>query len=175
MGAWNNFYLQRMGADNGSPYSVCESVQEWGIWCKSIPFILAGKVKEPASHSWNDEDGDDEYIPAEGLKFEAYTMDVEFGCKKLTSAEASKYGGDAISDVRQKVGAFMEYLRTSGMMKLYSSHTRIGRQNVRLVQFHDNAKWYKDESGFEFLVFKVTFKVNDPVTNVVLPSNVQNG
>ena len=61
MEKWQNFFLQRMGTDEeGQPYPVCESVNEWGIFCKKIPFKIFDKVKEPASRSWNDEDGDDE-------------------------------------------------------------------------------------------------------------------
>jgi hypothetical protein len=54
------------------------------------------------------------------------------------------------------------------MMKMYSSHTRIGRQKVRLESVSDNAKWKTDDEGKEFLVFEVTFKVNDPVTDITL-------
>lgn len=157
MGKWNNFFLQRMGGD----YSVCESVATWGIWCKTIPFKIMDKVKDPAKRTWYDEHGDDEYISSDGLFLEAYTMKVEFGCKKVNSSKAS------VADVRQKVGTFLEYLRTAGMMKLYSSYTRIGRQEVRLESVSDNAKWVSDENG-EFLIFEVTFKVNDPVTDVTL-------
>lgn len=157
MGKWNNFFLQRMG----SGYSVCESVATWGIWCKTIPFKIMDKVKDPAKRTWYDEHGDDEYISSDGLFLEAYTMKVEFGCKKVNSSKAS------VADVRQKVGTFLEYLRTAGMMKLYSSYTRIGRQEVRLESVSDNAKWVSDENG-EFLIFEVTFKVNDPVTDVTL-------
>ena len=80
----------------------------------------------------------------------------------------NKYSSAAVSDVRQSVGNFLEYLRSSGMIKLYSTYTRIGRQNVRLESVSDNATWQSDDQG-EFLIFEVTFKVNDPMTDVVLP------
>lgn len=166
MAKWNNFLLQRMGLDNGSPYPICESVSTWGVFCKSIPFKIMEKTKEPAKRSWNDEHGDDEYIPSGGLMLEAYTMKVEFGCKLLSGRDASTFE-IAVSDVRQKVGTFLSYLRTAGMMKLYSTYTRIGRQNVRLESVSDDAKW-KSEGGEEWLVFSVVLKVNDPVTDVTL-------
>ena len=153
MGKWNNFFLQRMGSN----YPVCESVNTWGVWCKDIPFKIFDKAKAPAKRSWYDEHGDDEFIPSDGLYMEAYTIKVEFGCKKMTS----------VSDVRNNVGAFLKYLQESGMMKMYSSYTRIGRQNVRFDSISDNAKWKTDEEG-EFLIFDVTFKVNDPVTDITL-------
>ena len=159
-----------MGTDgNNVAYPVCESVSTWGIWCKDIPFKLMEKVKEPAKRSWFDEHGDDEYIPAGGLYADAYTMKVEFGCKKTSTS----------TGVRERVGTFLSYLRTSGMLKMYSSYTRIGRQDVRFDSVSDSAKWESDVTvttsgntttytGDEFLIFEVTFKVNDPVTDVVL-------
>lgn len=169
MAAWQNFYLQRMGTDGtGETYPMYESVARWGVWCKDIPFKIFEKVKEPAKRTWNDEHGDDEYISPEGLWLEAYEMEVEFGCKKMTTT----VGGEEVAyvnDVRKAVGDFLEYLRQSGMMKLYSSWTRTGRQEVRLVSVSDDAHWEpSDNGGQEFLVFKVRFKVNDPKTDVKL-------
>lgn len=162
MSKWNNFFLQRMGVGaNNAPYPVNESVSTWGIFCKNIPFKLFDKVKAPSKRIWSDEHGDDEYIPSTGLFLEAYTMKVEFACKKGTDSMSS------VSDVRTNVGNFINYLRESGMMKLYSSHTKIGRQNVRLESVGEKATWISDED-MEFLIFEVTFKVNDPVTNITL-------
>lgn len=168
MKKWRNFFLQRMGEDvGGSSYPVCESVKTWGIWCKDIPFKIIENVKEPAIRTWNDEHGDDEYIPEEGLYVSAYTMEVEFGCKVMPSLNDDNELIPSVANVRINVGAFLEYLRTSGMMNMYSSYTRIGRQNVRLQSVGSDAQWWSDEDG-EFLIFKVTFKVNDPVTNITL-------
>lgn len=167
MKKWRNFFLQRMGETEGSPYPVCESVQTWGVWCKDIPFKIIENVKEPAVRSWNDEHGDDEYIPAGGLYMSAYTMKVEFGCKKMGMATDGTDNIAAVDDVRERVGAFLTYLRTAGMMNMYSSYTRIGRQNVRLAGVDDEATWQSEADG-EFLVFTVTFKVNDPVTDITL-------
>ena len=153
----------------------------WGVWCKDIPFKLWDKAKEPAKRSWNDEHGDDEYIPSTGLWLDAYEMTVEFGCKILDSAIGSSSDEEVahVDDVRTAVGSFLEYLRQSGMMKMYSTHTRIGRQNVRFVSVSDDAHWetevhYETINGVrtevkeEFLIFKVTFKVNDPKTDITL-------
>lgn len=166
MGKWNNFIVQRMGYSTGTtPYPVYESVSQWGIFCKSIPFKIMEKVKEPAKRTWYDENGDDEYIPSGGLYLDAYTMKVEFACKKIGASNV--FDSAEVADVRQKVGLFLSYLKTAGMIKLYSTYTRIGRQNVRLDSVADDAKW-KNDGGQEYLVFSVTFKVNDPVTDVTL-------
>lgn len=171
MSKWNNFFLQKMGVDSSeNPYPVKESVAAWGIFCKDIPFKLMEKVKEPAGRNWHDEHGCDEFIPSTGLYVDAYEMTVELACKKLSSKEATTYGV-SVSDVRTKVNTFLTYLRQSGMMKMYSTHTGIGRQDVRFVSVDNNAKWEKQD-GVEFLVFSVTFKVNDPITDIILtPTN----
>ena len=170
MGNWNNFFMQKMPSSGSlTTPPVYESVDDFGIWCKGIPFKLYGKVKETYSNTWLDEQGDDEYLPDE-LMMEAYQMEVEFGCKLTTS----------VSDVREKVSLFLDYLRgadlgaTGTRLKIYSTYTRIGRQDVRLLEVSDDAEWYS-EGGEEFLVFKVVFKVNDPVTDITLTKVVSNG
>lgn len=168
MSKWRNFFLQRMGTPpTGLAYPVYESVKQWGVWCKDIPFKLLDNIKEPAKRSWPGKNGDDEYIGSDGLYAEAYSMEVEFGCKKMSSISVDNTTVPAVTNVRTNVGTFLTYLRSSGMLKLYSSYTRIGRQNVRLESVSDNATW-KNENGQEFLVFKVRFKVNDPVTDIQL-------
>lgn len=166
MGKWKNFFLQKMGVDaNSQPYPVYESVSTWGVFCKSIPFKLFDKVKEPAKRSYYDQHGDDEYIAPGGLLLDSYTMKVELACKKISNSNS--LDSAAVNDVRAKVGAFLTYLRTSGMLKVYSSHTRIGRQDVRLESISDNAVWVV-EDGVEYLIFEVTLKVNDPNTDITL-------
>ena len=154
---WQNFFLQRMGMDEDNhPYPVCESVSKWNVWCSEIPFKLFEKMKEPAKRTWFDQHGDDEYIPEGGLFAEAYEMTIKFGCRKEGTDD----------DVRENVASFLEYLRKSGMMKMYSSYTETGRQNVRLQSVSDNAKW-KNENGEKWLVFGIDLKVNDPLTEIV--------
>ncbi len=169
MERWQNFYIQKSGAGE----VAIESVDTWGVFCKNIPFVLYGDVKEPAKVEYYDEHGDDEYIGSEGLYLKSYSIEVEFGCKKMDS---TTFG--TVDDVRECVAEFLEFLRSAGLFKLYSSYTRIGRQNVRLESISDNAKWISNgewrvvnnERKYviteEILVFKVKFKVNDPKTNV---------
>jgi hypothetical protein len=154
---WQNFFLQKATIDVSSTEPCYESVSTWGVWCSEIPFKLIGEVRAPAKRTWPDEHGDDEYIPDEGLYLESYTMDVKLGCKKTGT----------VSDVRENVGNFLTYLRTSGHLRLYSTYTRIGRQGVRLESVSDDAVW-RSYDGEEFLVFTVTLRVVDPVTDITL-------
>ncbi|UKK52660.1 hypothetical protein [Prevotella sp. E2-28] len=166
MSNWNTFYVQRMGLDGqGVQWPVKESVTEWGIFCKTIPFKLMGSVKKPACQTWLDEDGDEEFIPSTGLLRESYTIEIELGCKKLTASDSTKYDV-SVNDVRDKVAAFIGWLQSAGMIKLYSTHTKIGRQYVRLESVPDDATW-KNDNGEEWLIFKIVMKVNDPSTDIV--------
>ena len=164
---WQNFYIQKMGTEvSGTPYPVFESVNTWGVWCKDIPFKLYERVKAPAMRSWNDEHGDDEYVPSTGLYMESYEIEITFGCKILTSLFADEETA-YVDNVRNAVKAFLDYLRASGMMKIYSTWTRTGRQYVRLSEFPETVKWVPGSTGnTEFIIFPVKFKVCDPVTEV---------
>ena len=52
-------------------------------------------------------------------------------------------------------------------MKLYCDYTKIGRQNVRFVSIGEDATLVRDANG-DLLITKITFKVNDPVTDITL-------
>lgn len=161
MEKWRNFFLQKMGTGS----SINESVGKWNIYCKDIPFKIFNQAKAPAKRTWFDEHGDEEYIPSEGLYIEAYSIKVEFGCKcKEDTIDASREG------VRENVKAFVKFLRESGMLMMYSSHTGVGRQNVRFESIDDSTKWSQGDDGWWYLIFSVTFKVNDPVTEIMIDS-----
>ena len=111
-------------------------------------------MKEVSSRDWKDENGVDEYIPTDGLKMSAYEIDVKFGYK------GDKFGANkAISSLLS--------LLSSGYVSIYDTYTGIGRQKVRLVKLNDNAELVRDEDG-DILIFSVTLKVCDPITNIKL-------
>lgn len=135
--------------------AVKETIADFGMYCMEFPFKIFSGVKAPTSRSWYDEEGDDEYIPDDGLRMEAYEIAVKFGYKGES--------GSAPKAVRD----FLTFLRTAGLMKMYCEYGDIGRRNVRLKTVSDDAELIHDASG-DLVVFKVTFKVNDPVSDVVL-------
>lgn len=125
------------------------TLTEWGLIVKSVPFMALPDAKEPYKNSWHDEDGDDEYNDV--MYYDAYTVDVQF----LISADTAE---EVVSALR----SFFEYVR-NGQMKMYDEHTCIGRQKVRYASFADNAYRFR-EGGVHYLEATITFKVNDPVT-----------
>ncbi len=132
--------------------SVIDTVAAYGMYCMENPFVLYKSVKEPTKRTWYDEHGDDEYIPAEGLYIEAYENEVKFG-----------FHGAAFG-ANEKLKSFLEYLR-SGMLKMYCEFNRIGRRHVRFKGVKQEL--VRDASDEDILIVTVTFKFNDPVTDIV--------
>nr|DAX76195.1 MAG TPA: hypothetical protein [Caudoviricetes sp.] len=150
---YEKVYIQKIGA--GSP--VKETIADFDIYCADMPFKLFVEAKAPSKRDWFDEHGDDEYIPNGGLKLKAYTMDVRFCCK-----------GDKYSS-NEKIKKFINYLTgldgSGAEMKMYCTWTKIGRKGIRFDKLNDKAELLRDEDG-DTLVFTITFKVNDPITDI---------
>lgn len=153
MSNYYRIFIQK--ESDGAP--VVDTIADFGLYCSEIPFRLAVKAKEPSSNNWNDEDGLDEYIPADGVRLEAYEMEVEFSFK-----------GDKFS-ANTHLEKFLKYVTgkdgSGGLMKMYCEYTGIGRRGIRFSELKDDAKLVRSEDG-DILVFKVVFKVNDPITSV---------
>lgn len=131
---------------------VVDTIESFGMYCMENPFKTCSDVKEPTKRTWNDEHGDDEYISKDGLYMASYENKVKFG-----------FNGQAYG-ANEKLKAFLEYLR-GGMMKMYCEFNGIGRKNVRLKSV--DPKLYRDVQGNEeILTLSITFKFNDPVTDV---------
>ena len=146
--------LEKYGA------AVVDTIDAFGMYCMENPFKTCSDVKEPTKRTWHDEHGDDEYIPADGLRLAAYENKVKFGFKGGT------FGAN------DKLKSFLRYLR-SGSMKMYCEFNRIGRCNVRLKSVEQDL--YRDVSdGEDILVVGVTFKFNNP-TKDVIPVKSENG
>ena len=147
-------YFKKMKDDA----SVVDTLDNWGIVCKDFPFKLYGEAKELPSFDWKDEDGDDEYVPDE-LKIAAYEIEVEFAYK------------GAMDSANTNIKGFLDYLTgrggTGAELMGYDTYTKIGRQNVRFVSVDDDV-FYRQEEGGDVVVFVVTFKVNDPMTDITL-------
>ena len=138
----------------------------YSVIVKTHDYPMALKAKEPYKNQWKDQHGDEEYIGSDGLYFEAFTFKMD--CVML--AKASSLDA-AIADLKAGVVAFRNALST-GFFKTYDAWTGFGFQDVRLVEFpmpqnSDYGVFGKSAR----VIFSVTFKVNDPVTNLVL----QNG
>lgn len=134
--------------------STVKDSTEWGILVQSFPFKLRPEMKEPSKRDWKDQHGDDEFTPGSPV-FKSYAMEVDFLFR-------GNYGtGNA------KIGDFIDYLTIGGEFSIYDSYTGIGRTRIRYASMKESA-FRRREGNNDAISFSVTFKVNDPVTQITL-------
>lgn len=139
-------------------------LETYGAVVRVHEYPSSSKVKEPYKNQWKDEHGDDEYIPSEGLKVEAFTFKTE--CAMFAEALSDDV---AIAELKSRVEALKQNLR-SGAFKTYDAWTGYGFQNVRLEDFPnvESANYGRWGQNKMRVFFTFTLKVNDPVTHMVL-------
>lgn len=128
--------------------------KEWGIWIKNIPFKIFPELKDIPSRDWLDENGDDEYIP-DSPCYKAYELECSF-----------VYIGDN-KNANTQIKSFIKYLAEGGAFKFYDTYTQIGRTNVRYLKYSEDVLYRRDNEK-DIVVFNVTLKVNDPITDIIL-------
>lgn len=134
--------------------SIVKDSTEWGILVQSFPFKLRPEMKEPSKRDWKDKNGDDEFTPDHPV-FKSYTIEVDFLFRE-------EFGTG-----NKKIGEFIDYLTTDGAFSIYDSYTGIGRTNIRYASMKESA--FKRRKGNKDVIsFSVSFKVNDPVTQIIL-------
>ena len=151
---------------------------EWGIVCAKVPFRAGGKTKDLPKRSWNDEDGEDVYIPAK-LPMEAYDAEFEMAYKGQELA-TNPFDLDLAFT---KINAFCKWLTgndsesgTGAMLTIYSPYSTIGRRGCYLLEINDETPHVqlKQENGNLYhenvVTFKVRCRVTDP-TNLVTSSS----
>lgn len=139
---------------------VIDTISSFGMYCMENPFKPCEAVKEPTKRSWNDEHGDDEYIGEEGLYMATYENEVKFGFK------GTAFGAN------EKLKEFLEFLR-KGMMKMYCEFNQLGRQHVRLKSIKPTLD--RDPNDQDILIVSITFKFNDPITDIKPTMKDSNG
>lgn len=161
---YERVYIRKSKKSSGGKLKTYDTIDDFKIYCKDIPFKLYSDVKDVYSNDWVDEDGIEEYTPEDyGLKFKSYSIDVEWAYKG-TKGSANTY-----------IKKFLNYLSgkdgSGVMMSMYCTWTKIGRQNVRLEKIGDTATFLRDTDNGDIVIFKTTFKVGDPVTDITLTYN----
>lgn len=165
----HKFYIQQLSFD-GESYTTgntYDSLTQWGIVCKEFPFTLYPEAKAPVTRDWLGLDGLEVYAPAtQPLK--EYDIDVEFIAK----------GNDGVADetatiqLAQNIRAFLTFLygrntnATGSLLAIYDEYTMIGRKDVRVKKVSPDAYERQEGANPAVAVFKVTFTVYDPMTDV---------
>ena len=73
----------------------------------------------------------------------------------------------SISELSLKQPATEQTIPQAIVDKIDDTYTKIGRQHMRFVSVGEDIFHRETESG-DVIVFSVTFKVNDPVTDITL-------
>ena len=119
------FYFDAETTENAP---VKDSLAHFGIVCTEFPFKPVWETKDLPKRDWPDEDGEDTYIP-DKLLLKAYDLEAEM-C----------YKGD-LGTAYDKIMAFQNYLTgengDGATLKIYNSHTGIGRQGLYLLEVGD--------------------------------------
>lgn len=130
----------------------------WGMVAKANPFPALPTPKEPYRNEWLDEDGDDEYTAQ--MVYEAFEFDVQFYVKAFDSPAGS---GEEI--IRKQMDEFFAKIK-AGEFSVFDAYTGLGRRKVRYAGFSEDG--FKRGRDWARAIFTITFKVNDPVTRMVM-------
>lgn len=132
------------------------SSKEWGVWVKHIPFKVFPDLKEIPSRPYPDEHGDYEFVPSKPF-YKSYEIDCKF-----------VFIGNS-GTANEQIKSFLKYLAEGGMFKFYDTYSKIGRTNVRYVKTDDDPEiLFRREGEKDIVQFKVTLKINDPITEILL-------
>lgn len=143
--------------------SVIDTQAQFNVVCQEFPFKYLPESKELAKRDWYDEHGEDVYVPTDGLKFKAYDMEVKFLYVGTQNAMSSDLDG------------FVSFIygRNQGgapMLAIYDEYTKTGRRGVYVTDVSNDLIVYDDVNTDVVGVFKVKFRVTDPITNITLYS-----
>lgn len=139
--------------------SAIDTQEVFNVVCQEFPFQKLPEIKELAKRDWSDEDGEDVFIPTDGLKFQAYDMEVKF---LYVGTEA---------DMQSDINRFIQYLygrNTNGspLLCVYDEYTKTGRRGVYTQSVDNELLFYTDKTIDVLASFKVKFRVTDPVTDI---------
>ena len=166
--SYKKLLIQQQKFD-GSAYinvgSVIDTQKEYHVVCQEFPFKMMPETKELAKREWYDEHGDDVFIPSDGLKFKAYDLEVKF---IYVGTEDTMQGN---------IGNFIRFLYGlnyggSPLLAVYDEYTKTGRRGIYVEGVDNDLFAYDDANVHVVAVFKVKFRVTDPVTEIVLSYDV---
>jgi len=135
--------------------------KEYGLIAKSTPYPALPTPKDPYKNTWHDEDGDEEYN--EVMHYESFELSVSFYLKTFDDAE-----GTSEKSMRRQLDSFFSKIR-QGEFMIYDSYLGLGFSGVRYSGFKEDS--IKRRKNWTRVIFSVTFKVNNPLSRVVLNAN----
>lgn len=150
------FYIQT-GSD-----ATAWDTRSYGIVAQTQPFPEVYEVKEPYGNDWHDEHGEDEYVAS--MHFKSFEHTIKFYIKTF-----SANGKSAIRVLNEQRDAFRLKL-VPGEFKIWDAWQERGYVKVRFVKESVETRFIADDEAW--MIFSLTFKVNDPQDRVTFSNNV---
>lgn len=141
--------------------------ETYHLVAQSQPYQDNAEVKELYKNNWLDEDGDEEYTAQMFRK--AFEFQVKFFVKAVMGQNDVDETA-AMSEIVAQRNAFRERLISSGSFKFYDDWNKCGFRSVRFVK--DETEERNIGKGGAWMIFSVTFKVNDPNAAVLSGSSI---
>lgn len=154
-----NFYIRKQGSDGqGNAWPTYNIMEHFGFVIRELPFNLTVDVKDVDKNDFFDEDGDIEWAQNR-LRAKAYEMKVKFISKGTKEELYDRYT------------VLRNYLlgidNTGTVFMMYEDWHGVGRKDMRLVKFEDDAEYEPLNDGGYVLSFDAVLKVNDPITEII--------
>lgn len=126
-----------------------DTKEAFGLWVKHAPFTILPKIKNVVSQTWKDEDGDDVFLSTESAaKCEAYDWKVDF----------VYFENDGLAHIR--ISEFVNRIR-GRWLRIHDSYSDTTRDGVYVSEIDQEPK-FKRRGNTDYIVFSVTFRVNNP-------------
>lgn len=155
---------------------VIDCYTQYGVVCQEFPFKHLPESKELPKRDWFDEDGEDSYIPKDGLKAKAYDLEVKFLYVNNSDEERKRSGStmtesELVAKMKTDLVSFINNLYGkdndgASLMKIYDEYTCTGRRGVYVLSVDNDLFFNSDSSSDVIAQFKVKFRVTDPITEV---------
>jgi len=126
----------------------------YGLRVVKFPYLpINSKPKNIAKRTYYDQTGDYLHFPTT-ITYEGIEFTVRFAYKGAKDA------------ANTNITNFITYI--SGVeISIYSEYLKVGRQRVRVIEINNDPAFYRD-SKKDVVEFDITFKTEDPNTNITL-------
>lgn len=161
---FKRFYIQ-----TSSDSAAIDTAEQWGIIAKTHPLVSLPQVKTPASNDWYDENGTDEYTT------KMYYQSIDYSVDFYLKTRSTESFDIATSSLHAAIYSFFNKIG-KGEFTFYDEATGQGRRKVRYNSgsYEDNKiVWTSDdEYYYARCIFTLSFKINDPTTDIGYNSGV---
>ena len=163
------FYIQQTHFD-GQSYtkgSVVDTYSEFGCACKEFAELSFSEAKQPTTRNWPGDDGLEVYVP-DVARLKEFDVDAEF----IIVGDASMSDEAGTSDAQRRRRSFLQFLygRNAGAvgsrLAIFDAHSNLGYKDVTVKKVSPVESHRQEYGNVALYVFRVTFSVYDPVTEV---------